>query len=132
MSSDALRRSDVRCGDLFGKRCRRRHFVALDEGTHLLDGDLDRARLAGGVGLLDLVRGVLADLGAGRAVGAPRSQWLFLGLSAFFFLLGHPAPFGTIAFGSLFVAALMHERQATRDQDVESLRTTPLGIRGER
>ena len=44
-----------------------------------------------------------------RAAGASRSQWVLLGLAAFFLLLGHPAPFGTLAFGSLFVAALMHE-----------------------
>ena len=56
-----------------------------------------------------------------RAAGAPRSQWVFLGLAAVFFLLGHPAPFGTIAFGSLFVAALMHDRQAASDHRVESL-----------
>lgn len=51
---------------------------------------------------------------ATRAAGASRSQWVFLGLAAFFLLLGHPAPFGTLAFGSLFVAALMHEVQASR------------------
>jgi hypothetical protein len=52
-----------------------------------------------------------------RAAGASRAQWVFLGLAAFFFLLGHPAPFGTIAFGSLFIAALMHEWRASRDPD---------------
>ena len=46
--------------------------------------------------------------------GSPRSQWVFLGLAAFFLLLGHPAPFGTLAFGSLFVAALMHEVHSRR------------------
>ena len=49
-----------------------------------------------------------------RAARAPRSEWLFLGLAAVFLLLGHPAPFGTIAFGSLFVAALVHERRSSR------------------
>ena len=48
-----------------------------------------------------------------RAARAPRAEWLFIGLAAFFFLLGHPAPFGTIAFGSLFIAAVIHERQAS-------------------
>ena len=47
-----------------------------------------------------------------RSAGAPRSEWLFLGLAACLFMLGHPAPFGTIAFGSLFVAALVHERHS--------------------
>jgi hypothetical protein len=50
-----------------------------------------------------------------RAARAPRPEWLFIGAAAFFFLLGHPAPFGTIAFGSLFIAALLHERRSSRD-----------------
>lgn len=49
-----------------------------------------------------------------RAAGAARAQWIFLGLAAFFLMLGHPAPFGTLAFGSLFIAALVHERHASR------------------
>lgn len=48
-----------------------------------------------------------------RAAGAPRPEWIFIGLAAIFLMLGHPAPFGTLAFGSLFIAALVHERQAT-------------------
>lgn len=49
-----------------------------------------------------------------RAAGAPRAQWIFIGLAVAFLLLGHPAPFGTLAFGSLFLAAVVHERQASR------------------
>jgi hypothetical protein len=49
-----------------------------------------------------------------RAARAPRAEWMFIGLAAFLLLLGHPAPFGTLAFGSLFIAALIHERQASR------------------
>lgn len=49
-----------------------------------------------------------------RAAGAPRGQWILLGLAAFFLMLGHPAPFGTVAFGSLFVATLIHERHVSR------------------
>jgi hypothetical protein len=49
-----------------------------------------------------------------RAAGAPPAEWVFIALAAFFLLLGHPAPFGTIAFGSLFVAALIHERRTSR------------------
>jgi len=49
-----------------------------------------------------------------RAARAPRAEWMLIGLAAFFLLLGHPAPFGTLAFGSLFIAALIHERQASR------------------
>jgi hypothetical protein len=51
---------------------------------------------------------------AARAARAPRAEWLLIGAAAFFLLLGHPAPFGTMAFGSLFIAALIHERQASR------------------
>ena len=47
-----------------------------------------------------------------RAARAPRSEWLSIGLAAFFLLLGHPAPFGTLAFGSLFIAAVIHERDS--------------------
>ena len=87
----------------------------------------DRPRLAG-VGAM----GVLAQPSSARSGGyspwatwrssleprgAPRAEWLFIGLAAFFLLLGHPAPFGTIAFGSLFIAALIHERQSSRVPD---------------
>lgn len=51
---------------------------------------------------------------ATRAAGASRLQWVFLGLAASLLLLGHPAPFGTLAFGSLFVAAVIYEGQASR------------------
>ena len=51
-----------------------------------------------------------------RAAGTSRAQWVFLALAGFFLLLGHPAPFGTLAFGSLFLAALIHERHAPRVQ----------------
>ncbi len=59
-----------------------------------------------------------------RAAGASRSQWVFLGLAALFLLLGHPAPFGTLAFGSLFVAALMHEVHSRRVPDRALLDTS--------
>jgi hypothetical protein len=49
-----------------------------------------------------------------RRAGAPRSQWVLLALAAAFLLLGHPAPFGTVAFGSLFLAAAVHEWQGPR------------------
>lgn len=53
---------------------------------------------------------------AARAAGAPRAEWVFIAMAAVFLLAGHPAPFGTIAFGSLFVAALVHEWQVSRVQ----------------
>jgi len=49
-----------------------------------------------------------------RAAGAPRAEWVFIGLAVAFLMLGHPAPFGTLAFGSLFLAAVVHEREASR------------------
>ena len=49
-----------------------------------------------------------------RAARTSRAEWMFIGLAAVFLFLGHPAPFGTLAFGSLFIAALIHERQASR------------------
>ncbi|MGH3459770.1 hypothetical protein [Aeromicrobium sp.] len=60
-----------------------------------------------GTGGLVIALGVLA-LGA-RRQGAPRREWIFLGLAAIFLLGGHPFPAGTLAFGCLFVAGLMHE-----------------------
>jgi hypothetical protein len=65
-----------------------------------------------GTGGWTLAVGYLAVVA--RAADAPRAEWLFIGLAAFFLLLGHPAPFGTIAFGSLFIAAVIHERQSSR------------------
>ena len=46
---------------------------------------------------------------AARRAGAPRAQWILIGLAAVFLLAGHPFPFGTVAFGCLFVAALLGE-----------------------
>jgi hypothetical protein len=46
-----------------------------------------------------------------RGAGAPRIQWVCIALAALFLMVGHPAPFGTIAFGSLFVAGLDVERR---------------------
>ena len=43
------------------------------------------------------------------AKGAPRREWILIGLAAVFLLGGHPFPAGTLAFGCLFVAALLHE-----------------------
>jgi hypothetical protein len=38
---------------------------------------------------------------------------VFIALAAVFLMAGHPFPGGTLAFGSLFVAALMYEKTAT-------------------
>ncbi len=52
---------------------------------------------------------------AARRLGAPRSEWVLLALAAFFLMLGHPFPGGTLAFGCLFAAGLIHERRSGRD-----------------
>ena len=45
---------------------------------------------------------------------APRREWIPLGLAAVFLLGGHPFPAGTLAFGSFFIAALLHEWSSGR------------------
>ena len=52
---------------------------------------------------------------AARRLGAPRSEWVLLALAAFFLMLGHPFPGGTLAFGCLFAAGLIHVRRSGRD-----------------
>lgn len=65
--------------------------------------------------------GWMAALGAlalaARRQGAPPREWLLIGLAGAILLLGgHPFPFGTLAFGCLFIAALLHEfRTASHD-----------------
>jgi hypothetical protein len=65
--------------------------------------------------------GWMAALGAlalaARRQGAPPHEWLLIGLAGAILLLGgHPFPFGTLAFGCLFIAALLHEfRAASHD-----------------
>jgi hypothetical protein len=51
---------------------------------------------------------------AARRAGASRYQWVALGLAALFLMAGHPFPGGTLAFGCLFLAALLRERQVSR------------------
>ena len=41
--------------------------------------------------------------------GAPRREWILLGLAAVSLLGGHPFPAGTLAFGWFFTGALLHE-----------------------
>jgi hypothetical protein len=49
-----------------------------------------------------------------RRVGVPTAEWVLLALAALFLLAGHPAPFGSMAFGALFLAAALHEWRAAR------------------
>ncbi len=64
---------------------------------------------------------------AARRQGAPRPEWVFLGLAAVFLLAGHPAPGGTLAFGCLFVAGLLRERGAGRRVDTNGSRSSTPG-----
>jgi hypothetical protein len=61
------------------------------------------------VGTLGWVGAVGALALAARRQGAPRLEWIFIGLAAVFLLGGHPFPQGTLAFGCFFVAALLRE-----------------------
>jgi hypothetical protein len=44
-----------------------------------------------------------------RRQGAPRREWILIGLGAALLLGGHPFPAGTAAFGCFFLGALLHE-----------------------
>jgi hypothetical protein len=72
------------------------------------------------VGTLGWVVAVGALAVAARRMGAPRSQWILIALAALFLMGGHPAPAGTLAFGSLFLAALLRERSAAAAGRVEA------------
>jgi hypothetical protein len=66
------------------------------------------------VGTLGWVVALVGVALAARRAGAPRSEWVFILLAGVFLMGGHPFPFGTIAFGCLFVAALLHVREDRR------------------
>jgi hypothetical protein len=68
------------------------------------------------VGTLGWVVAVGALALAARRLGASRPEWIALALAAVFLLGGHPFPLGTLAFGSLVVAALFHEWGTARHQ----------------
>jgi hypothetical protein len=61
------------------------------------------------VGTLGWVVAVGALALAARRQGAPRLEWIFVGLAAVLLLGGHPFPAGTLAFACFFAAALLHE-----------------------
>jgi hypothetical protein len=70
----------------------------------------------GVVGTLGWVVALVGVALAARRLGAPRTEWIFIALAGVFLLGSHPFPFGTIAFGCLFVAALVHEWTRARAQ----------------
>ena len=49
---------------------------------------------------------------AARRQSAPRREWILLVFAAVLLLGGHPFPWGTLAFGCFFIAALLHELRA--------------------
>jgi hypothetical protein len=61
------------------------------------------------IGTLGWVTVVGALALAARRQGAPRLEWISIGLAAMFLLGGHPYPAGTLAFGCFFIGALLHE-----------------------
>jgi hypothetical protein len=65
------------------------------------------------VGTLGWLVAVGALALAARSQRAPRLEWIFIGLAGVSLLVGHPFPGGTLAFGSLFIAALLHESSGT-------------------
>ena len=64
------------------------------------------------VGTLGWTAAVGALALAARRQGAPRREWILIGLAAIFLLGGHPFPAGTLAFGCFFIAALLYEWRA--------------------
>jgi hypothetical protein len=66
------------------------------------------------VGTLGWVAAVGALAVAARRQGAPRREWIFIGLAALFLLGGHPFPQGTLAFGCFFIGARLHELRGSR------------------
>jgi hypothetical protein len=66
------------------------------------------------IGTVGWVAAVGALALAGRRQGAPRREWILVGLAAVCLLGGHPYPAGTVAFGCFFLAALLHEIRAAK------------------
>ena len=66
------------------------------------------------IGTLGWVAAVGALALVARRQGAPRREWIFIGLAAVFLLGGHPFPLGTLAFGCFFLGALLNEFRASR------------------
>jgi hypothetical protein len=69
------------------------------------------------VGTLGWTAAVGALALAARRQGAPRREWIFIGLAAVFLLGGHPFPAGPLAFGCCFLGALLYEFRASRSPE---------------
>jgi hypothetical protein len=73
------------------------------------------------VGTLGWVVALVGIALIARRAGVARREWVFVALAGVFLIGGHPAPFGTLAFGCLFLAALLHVWTSGRaDQPVEA------------
>ena len=59
------------------------------------------------VGTLGWVAALVAVAVAARRAGARRAEWVLVALAGVVLMGGHPFPLGTIAFGCLFLAALL-------------------------
>ena len=79
------------------------------------------------VGTLGWTAAVGALALAARRQGAPRREWILIGLAAVFLLGGHPFPAGTLAFGAFFIAALVHDLRASSWRLREARSSTALG-----
>ena len=91
--------------------------AAQQEGVFLVVKDWPGLALPFALGILGTGGWVIAvgSLAlAARRQAAPRREWVVLGLAAIFLLGGHPFPWGTLAFGCFFLAALFHEWNASR------------------
>jgi hypothetical protein len=76
------------------------------------------------VGTLGWVVALVGVALAARRAGAPRAEWIFIALGGLFLMGGHPFPAGTIAFGCLFIAVLLHERTRLRTRTANAATAT--------
>jgi hypothetical protein len=83
------------------------------------------------VGTLGWVVAVGSLALAARRHGTPRAEWIMLGLAALCLMRGHPFPGGTLAFGALFLAALLHERNTARAAGDARHPTTEIATPGQ-
>ncbi len=65
------------------------------------------------VGTLGWVVALVGLALVARRGQAVRSEWVLIALAGLMLMGGHPFPFGTIAFGCLFLAAVLHVRRTS-------------------
>jgi hypothetical protein len=74
------------------------------------------------VGTLGWVLALIGVALAARRGRAPRAEWIFIALAGVFLMAGHPFPGGTLAFGCLFVAALLHQLRGRSEPETSEAR----------